>query len=424
MVRTAWSEERVRSLLAEHDFGYQRIALPYGLATPGRDRSATACLALPDDLTGKSVLDVGCKHGYFCFEALRRGAKRVVGIDVDAQSVRRARLLADCLGADVTFEMLDIEREPIRERFDHVLCLNLLHHLRDPIAALDRLTEITGERLVLEVAALGAHDRRKVGVSRWVRHFVNRAPVVFVSRNGTSGRREVQKFFVTSSALENLLCYQRMHFARVDVRPSDHKDRYLAVAHRRRVGRLVVVTGPTSVGKSTVIAKLRAGELPELARRLELGDPARWTPLSASGLHRVTEPRIERALFHYDFLRPYLRSAKVHARDEALDLLAAAEDVRFVTLWEPPEVLRARILRGEIEPRTRLGIHFGRKRHRRIHADYADPARVVELYRSWFRATRARPGPHLVVSFSDGLRFETPEEWEARARRLAPAPAS
>jgi 2-polyprenyl-3-methyl-5-hydroxy-6-metoxy-1,4-benzoquinol methylase len=207
MSESSWSERRIRELLAAEDFAYQNIELPHGLATGGVDRSRTARAILPDDLTGKTVLDVGSKFGYFCFEAAKRGAKRVVGIDVDPDSVRKARLLADCIGLDVHFECLDIETDPIRERFDYVLCLNLLHHLRDPLASIARLTALTRERLILETAALGNHDRRKLGVSKIAASFLARSPVLFVSRNGTSGKRSVQKFFITAPALENLLLH-------------------------------------------------------------------------------------------------------------------------------------------------------------------------------------------------------------------------
>src|SRR5918996_3048888 len=112
MVEIKWSEEQIKKMLQENDFSYQNIELPYGLSTGGHDRSSTAKKIFPDDMTGKSVLDVGAKFGYFCFEALKRGAARVVGIDVDPGTVRKARMLADCLGVRVAFELLDIETDP------------------------------------------------------------------------------------------------------------------------------------------------------------------------------------------------------------------------------------------------------------------------------------------------------------------------
>jgi len=417
-VQTSWSEARVRRLLQTEDFAYQDIALPYGLSTGGADRSATARRIFPDDLRDKSVLDLGAKFGYFCFEAARRGAKRVVGVDVDPDSVRKARLLADCLGAEVRFEQLDVEATQVRERFDYVLCLNLLHHMKNPLAVLDQLVAATRDTLVLEVAGLGRHDRRKVGVSPLAAHFLDRAPIVFVSRNGTSGKRSVQKFFITPGAIENLLRHHRRIFARVETLPSDHKDRTLTIARRRRIDRLVAVAGPTAAGKSTLIAKLRRNQLPQIAARIGLGDGAAWRAGGSKEIAAMSEVHLPRLLFHYDFLRPYLRSAKVHGRDEGLDVLDTAESVTTLTLWCPPSRLRERLQRGEIAPRTILGLHWGPKRHRTLAADYRDPDAVRAHYRRWFAYLATRPGSHWVVSLEGGERILPVEAWEQLAAEV------
>ena len=68
--------------------GYQQITLPDGRVIPGTDRSPTADLVFPADLTGKSVLDVGCNYGFFLQEAIRRGARRAWRRD-NAANVRR-----------------------------------------------------------------------------------------------------------------------------------------------------------------------------------------------------------------------------------------------------------------------------------------------------------------------------------------------
>ena len=39
--------------------------------------------AIPADMTGKSVLDIGCNGGFYSLEMKRRGASRVLGIDTD-----------------------------------------------------------------------------------------------------------------------------------------------------------------------------------------------------------------------------------------------------------------------------------------------------------------------------------------------------
>jgi tRNA (mo5U34)-methyltransferase len=108
--------------------------------------------ALPADLHGKSVLDIGCNAGFYAFEMIRRGASRVVGIDSDERYLAQARLAAEVLGHDVEWRRLDVYRvAELRERFDLVIFMGVLYHLRHPLLALDRLHDhVAGERLLFQ----------------------------------------------------------------------------------------------------------------------------------------------------------------------------------------------------------------------------------------------------------------------------------
>src|SRR5215207_8846717 len=64
--------------------------------------------AVPDDLTGQSVLDIGCNGGFYSFEMKRRGARRVLGVDHDEAYLRQARFARAELGLDVEFERGDV----------------------------------------------------------------------------------------------------------------------------------------------------------------------------------------------------------------------------------------------------------------------------------------------------------------------------
>lgn len=96
--------------------------------------------AIPDDLTGASVLDVGCNAGFYSIEMKRRGATRVVGIDHDEGYLAQARFAAEISGVDIEFENMDVyDVAGLGTKFDIVLFLGVFYHLRHPLLALDLL---------------------------------------------------------------------------------------------------------------------------------------------------------------------------------------------------------------------------------------------------------------------------------------------
>jgi len=98
--------------------------------------------AIPQDLTGRSVLDIGCNAGFYSIEMKRRGAERVVGIDFDDEYLDQARFAAEVCGADIEFRKLSVyDVAKLGESFDIVLFMGVLYHLRHPLLALDLIHE-------------------------------------------------------------------------------------------------------------------------------------------------------------------------------------------------------------------------------------------------------------------------------------------
>jgi tRNA (mo5U34)-methyltransferase len=116
--------------------------------------------AIPDDLRGRSVLDIGCNGGFYSIEMKRRGAKRVLGIDSDADYVAQARFAADVNELDIEFRQLSVyDVEYIDEKFDVVLFLGVLYHLRYPLLALDLIHEhVAADLFVLQSMLRGSPD--------------------------------------------------------------------------------------------------------------------------------------------------------------------------------------------------------------------------------------------------------------------------
>jgi tRNA (mo5U34)-methyltransferase len=111
---------------------------------------------LPDDLTGKSVVDVGCNAGFYAIEAKRRGANRVLGVDGQRQHIRQAVFVRQLLGLDIEYRRLNVyelTRRAIGE-FDITLALGLIYHLKHLVLALENLYAVTRELLIVETAIM------------------------------------------------------------------------------------------------------------------------------------------------------------------------------------------------------------------------------------------------------------------------------
>jgi tRNA (mo5U34)-methyltransferase len=116
---------------------------------------------LPADLAGKSVLDIGCNAGFYSVEMKRRGAARVVGIDSDDRYLDQARLASAALGFDcIEFRNLSVyDVATLGERFDLVIFMGVLYHLRHPLLALDLIREhVAGDLMLFQTMQQGSDD--------------------------------------------------------------------------------------------------------------------------------------------------------------------------------------------------------------------------------------------------------------------------
>ena len=120
--------------------------------------------AIPSDLSGRSVLDIGCNGGFFAIAMKQRGAARVVGIDSDERYLAQARLAAEISGVDIELRHMTVyDVAALRERFDVVLFMGVLYHLRHPLLALDLLHEhVAADMLVFQSMLRGSDQSTPV----------------------------------------------------------------------------------------------------------------------------------------------------------------------------------------------------------------------------------------------------------------------
>ncbi len=142
---------------------FHRIDLGHGVVTPGDDNSPRKLVELrfPEDLKGKTFLDIGAFDGFFSFEAERRGASRVLATDSyvwqgkvpgkSKEGFLAARLLLNSRVEDMEIEPLDISPQTVGT-WDVVLFAGVLYHMKHPMLALERAASVTRELLIVETA--------------------------------------------------------------------------------------------------------------------------------------------------------------------------------------------------------------------------------------------------------------------------------
>ncbi len=136
------------------DTWFHSIELPDGRFIPGvvsveALRARIGRYPIPQDLTGKRVLDVGAATGWNSFELERRGAQ-VVAVDcVDLPEFRTAH---DLLRSNVEYCVLDVDEltPKILGRFHYVLFFGVVYHLRHPLLGLEKICALTREKAFVE----------------------------------------------------------------------------------------------------------------------------------------------------------------------------------------------------------------------------------------------------------------------------------
>jgi len=164
---------------------YHTIELGKDRVSKGKfdHRSVVHRYGLPESLKGKTVLDVGTGDGFWAFEMERRGADRVVAVDVpsmgDCDWLPRMRArLGEAIHWDpwpTNFRIAHAMRRSKVEyrfcnvydlspytvgKFDIVFCGSLLVHLQNPLQALLAIRSVTREMAVIETVSDPTFDDR------------------------------------------------------------------------------------------------------------------------------------------------------------------------------------------------------------------------------------------------------------------------
>jgi 2-polyprenyl-3-methyl-5-hydroxy-6-metoxy-1,4-benzoquinol methylase/GTPase SAR1 family protein len=338
---------------------------------------------LPPDLAGKTFLGINCLK--FCRLAKAAGASSVDCILPDGD-------ITGVSLADAGINILPLsDGIPANRKWDHVVSDAMLSQSRHPFGDIAALAKATTSTLTIGVSPIRFLGM-KAGALGVIAGVLRALPVVIAGNNGSTGKSQAPKFFFSRRSLREVLLRHRSDFASLEFIKENRK--LFARAEKRRIGHLIMVSGPVAAGKSTFMEKLLSGKLPVVAGQLGLKPDERPPVLGTSSKAPRTKAELPVAISHYGFLRPYMRPAAVCARDEALDVIDVAERVTVVTLQVDSDALVERITRGEIDA-TPGG--KASQRHVQLREEYRNPRRLAEHYERWIKYVEGRGLRHFLA---------------------------
>jgi len=230
--------ETARAVLEEVPFWFHTFSLDGGsIYTPGVARDHRYRIpAIPADLRGRSVLDVGAFDGFYSFLAESRGAERVVAVDneqyrdwvrarwgIEVEGGEGLRAISRLLDSKVVYKRLDaFDLDALGERFDLILCFGILHRVENPLGLLGVLRRrlAAGGRVLLET--YGVADER----------IADEAAIQVCEPGGVYARDEFVYWGFSGESLSRLA--RHAGFDRAEI-----VDTRLVDGHPRVLGRLV-----------------------------------------------------------------------------------------------------------------------------------------------------------------------------------------
>ena len=161
------------------------------------------------NVSGKSVLDVGCGGGILSESLARKGAK-VTGIDLSEGPLKVAQIRNKKVNLDIDYKKISTNQlVDSGEKFDVIACLEMLEHVPDPseiVADCEKLLKknghiffstinrnlksfvfaILGAEYILNILPQGTHDFEKLIKPSELRNYIDKSGLFFEEIRGMS----------------------------------------------------------------------------------------------------------------------------------------------------------------------------------------------------------------------------------------------
>jgi cyclopropane fatty-acyl-phospholipid synthase-like methyltransferase len=104
-----------------------------------------------EPIQGRTFLDVGCGNGLYSLELARKGAKKVVGIDIAEVMIGLCKDAAEKEHLDdrCLFEQTDLLEYEGKSKFDVSFGIGLFDYISDPLPVLKKMRELSTDKAIM-----------------------------------------------------------------------------------------------------------------------------------------------------------------------------------------------------------------------------------------------------------------------------------
>jgi tRNA (mo5U34)-methyltransferase len=120
--------------------------------------------AIPQDLSGWKVLDIGCNAGFYSIELAKRGAD-VLAVDLDMHYLKQAEWVAAQFGLSdkIKFRQMQVyDLAHVDDTFDLVWFMGVFYHLRYPMLALDIVAQKVSNMMIFQTLSLPGVEEMEI----------------------------------------------------------------------------------------------------------------------------------------------------------------------------------------------------------------------------------------------------------------------
>jgi hypothetical protein len=151
-----------------------------------------------------------------------------------------------------------------------------------------------------------------------------------------------------------------------------------------KIDQLVIIAGPSAVGKTTILNKIKSGEAPNLCDQLSIDLPSSYRYIEGRELYTIRGLSIDRLILHYDFMYQY---APISGFNYLTELINHSNHISVLTLYTSSDILLQRIISRLVKQKSLHPPHATKIDHlQKIYNIYKHPYLIIELFEKWSTA--------------------------------------